>query len=88
MPFHIVTIGCLALGDLVALFAEKLVGDWSFAFLMQHSKADFSLYCDRDCPYGNVDQADADAAGPCWMAWYRFEALFFFGRRYLKFGRL
>ena len=40
MPFHLVAVGYLALGDLVSLFAEKLVGDGSLALLVQHSKAD------------------------------------------------
>jgi hypothetical protein len=39
----VVTVGYLALGDLVSLFAEKLVGDGSFAFLVQHSKANLPL---------------------------------------------
>jgi hypothetical protein len=30
MPFQLVTIGYLALGDLVPLFAEKLVREWEF----------------------------------------------------------
>ncbi len=41
--FHLVTVGYLALGDLVSLFAEKLVGNGSFAFLVQHSKANLPL---------------------------------------------
>ena len=43
VPFQLVTVGYLALGDLVSLFAEKLVGDGSFAFLVQNSKADLPL---------------------------------------------
>ena len=39
MPFQLVAVGYLALGDPVSIFAEKLVGDGSFAFLLQHSKA-------------------------------------------------
>jgi hypothetical protein len=62
LPFQLVTEGYLALGNLIALFAEEPVGNGSFALTMQHSKADFSLDGDRDCPYGIVDKAKADAA--------------------------
>src|SRR5271157_2222363 len=43
MSFHLVTVSYLALGILVSLFAEKFVGNRSFAFLVQHSKSDLSL---------------------------------------------
>jgi len=77
MPFQPVTVGYLALGNLVSLFAEKLVGNGGFTLLMQHSKADLPLYVDRDCPNRNVDQSHADAAGPGWMAGEEGEGLFF-----------
>jgi hypothetical protein len=42
-PFQLVTVGYLALGNLVSLLAEKFVEDGSFAFLMQHSNANLAL---------------------------------------------
>jgi hypothetical protein len=67
VPFQLVTIGYLALGNLIPLFAEKLVGDGCIALPMQHSKVDLSLYGDWNRPNRIVDKANADAAGPVWM---------------------
>jgi len=41
---------------------EDLVGDGSFAFLMQHTEADLFLDGEQDSSDRNVDQANADAA--------------------------
>jgi hypothetical protein len=55
MPFQPVTISYLALGDLVPFLAEDLVGDGSFAFLMQQSETDLFLDGERDSSDRNVD---------------------------------
>jgi hypothetical protein len=89
MPFQPVTVSYLALGNLVSFLAEDPVGDGSFAFLMQHSEAD--LLFDGQEANGsnwNVDQTDADVAGPGGMAWDRVKSIILFAGLFCYFRRL
>lgn len=61
MPFQLVTVGYLALGNLIPFLAEKPLRNGYIALLMQHSKADLSIEGDGEGPYGIVDQSHADA---------------------------
>jgi hypothetical protein len=52
VTFQLGTVGYLALGNLVALFAKKTLGNG--CILMQHPKADLSLYGDGDLGQNKV----------------------------------
>ena len=69
-------------------FAEDPLGAGSFAFVMQHSKADLFLDGERDGSNGDINQANADAARPGGMAGDRFRGFFLLAGLFCCFRRL